>query len=445
MTFNEEAKSHKNPLEKDRPNQRGAMFEEPGNPLCPVASLQKYLRKIPPGAKALYLQPKREVGAMDIFWYNNVPLGVNKLSQMLPKMCKLAGTRRFYTNHSMRPTSIQKLFDAGLKEREIMAVTGHRSESSIKAYWRPASDNRIRWSSVLSDEDLCQHHDCEEEESVSEQQFCNQGKNSILDQQDPLPVQIKDEQEEVSTCHGGEQPVLKQEDDTGAVVTLTLEGTEHGEPEKNDLPQKSVCVEKSTFCDLKDPEPLKVKDEQADLVPQGGQLVLKQEADTLTGPSTSNGSDHNKPVGPSGNSNIVLYITWKPALQLHGAGQLPQSGVGQKGKCDGALQSANVGSVFTKDRNVQTEREAEADRAQRGQDETEERSQGEESVQAEGPGEVRAEEGEKDDTTKKSKHRTSGWDPNWSNIPTFEPWLYNTSNGKFHYALLLCKIKKINK
>ncbi|KAM9314503.1 patatin-like phospholipase domain-containing protein 6 isoform 2-T2 [Pholidichthys leucotaenia] len=46
-----------------------------------------------------------------------------------------------------------------------------------------------------------------------------------------------------------------------------------------------------------------------------------------------------------------------------------------------------------------TEREPELDRAQRGQDETEERSQGEESVQAE--------EGEKDNTTKKSKHRMS--------------------------------------
>ncbi|KAM9408716.1 transmembrane protein 183A isoform 2-T2 [Pholidichthys leucotaenia] len=56
----------------------------------------------------------------------------------------------------------------------------------------------------------------------------------------------------------------------------------------------------------------------------------------------------------------------------------------------------------------QTEREPELDRAQRGQDETEERSQGEERVQAE--------EGEKDNTTKKSKHRMSGWDPNWPNI-----------------------------
>ncbi|KAM9392931.1 ubiquitin-conjugating enzyme E2 D4 isoform 4-T4 [Pholidichthys leucotaenia] len=45
--------------------------------------------------------------------------------------------------------------------------------------------------------------------------------------------------------------------------------------------------------------------------------------------------------------------------------------------------------------NAYTEREHELDRAQRGQDETEERNQGEESVQAEGPGEVRAEQGEK--------------------------------------------------
>ena len=53
MTFNEETKNHKNPMERTRENNRGAMYEEPGNPLCPVASLTKYLQKIPADGKAL--------------------------------------------------------------------------------------------------------------------------------------------------------------------------------------------------------------------------------------------------------------------------------------------------------------------------------------------------------------------------------------------------------
>ena len=44
---------------------------------------------------------------------------------MLPRMCKEAGTHKSYTNHSLRVTAIQKLSDAGLEAREIMAVRGH--------------------------------------------------------------------------------------------------------------------------------------------------------------------------------------------------------------------------------------------------------------------------------------------------------------------------------
>ena len=126
MSFNEETKNHKDPLERDRENRRGAMYEGRGNALCPVASLAKYLKRIPPGAKALYLQPRRGTVETDGFWFTAVPLGVNQLAQMLPRMCKEAGTHTSYTNHSLRATAIQKLSDAGLEAREIMAVSGHR-------------------------------------------------------------------------------------------------------------------------------------------------------------------------------------------------------------------------------------------------------------------------------------------------------------------------------
>ncbi len=46
--------------------------------------------------------------------------GINTLAQMLPKMCKEAGTRAVYTNHNLRATAIQKLSDAGPEAREIM-------------------------------------------------------------------------------------------------------------------------------------------------------------------------------------------------------------------------------------------------------------------------------------------------------------------------------------
>ncbi|XP_049900125.1 uncharacterized protein LOC126390068 isoform X3 [Epinephelus moara] len=83
---------------------------------------------------------------------NLPPLGINLLAQMLPKLCKEPGTTAIYTNHSLRATAIQKLSGAGLEAREIMTVSGHRSESSLKSYWKPSMESRKRWSNTLSDQ-----------------------------------------------------------------------------------------------------------------------------------------------------------------------------------------------------------------------------------------------------------------------------------------------------
>uniref|UniRef100_A0A0F8APP9 Zinc finger protein 8 n=1 Tax=Larimichthys crocea TaxID=215358 RepID=A0A0F8APP9_LARCR len=80
--------------------------------------------------------------------------------------------------------------------------------------------------------DLQQQHVCkeEEEEVLTDQQLCNQERSSSLDQEDPEPLQIKEEQEEHCTSQEGEELLLKVEVNT-FVVTPTDEERDHGEPE----------------------------------------------------------------------------------------------------------------------------------------------------------------------------------------------------------------------
>ncbi|XP_035490055.2 zinc finger protein 239-like isoform X1 [Scophthalmus maximus] len=80
--------------------------------------------------------------------------------------------------------------------------------------------------------ELPQQHVCKEEEVLSEQQLCDQERNSSLDQQEPEPPQMKEEQEEPVSSQEGEQLVLKQETDT-FMLTPTYEESEHSEPEPN--------------------------------------------------------------------------------------------------------------------------------------------------------------------------------------------------------------------
>ena len=77
-------------------------------------------------------------------------MGKNYLAAMLPRICKAVGTTTIYTNHCLRSTVVHKLSDAGLEAREIMSVTGHKSESSLQSYWHPNYGDRRNWSNILA-------------------------------------------------------------------------------------------------------------------------------------------------------------------------------------------------------------------------------------------------------------------------------------------------------
>ncbi|XP_005755747.1 zinc finger protein 227-like [Pundamilia nyererei] len=80
--------------------------------------------------------------------------------------------------------------------------------------------------------DVLHQHAIEEEEALTEQRVFNQERNSSLDQEDPEPPQIKEEQEELCSNSEGEQLGLKQESDT-FMKTPTYEESHHSEPEPN--------------------------------------------------------------------------------------------------------------------------------------------------------------------------------------------------------------------
>ncbi|XP_029295434.1 uncharacterized protein LOC115013344 [Cottoperca gobio] len=128
LYFGDDAKAR---IEKDR----CSMFEKPGSEFCPITSLLEYISKLPSNATALYLQPKKDL--TDEIWYSLVPLGVNYLGSMLSRMSKESRTSVIYTNHCIRSTPFHQLCDAGMEAREIIPVSVHRSESSLRSHQTP--------------------------------------------------------------------------------------------------------------------------------------------------------------------------------------------------------------------------------------------------------------------------------------------------------------------
>ncbi|XP_028263700.1 zinc finger protein 791-like isoform X2 [Parambassis ranga] len=164
--------------------------------------------------------------------------------------------------------------------------------------------------------DLTQQHICKEEELIlADQQLYNQKKNSILDQEEPEPPQVKEEHQRVYISHIGEQHVLKEETDP-SIVTATYEGPEpnydmvlsHNTPQV--LPQQHICKEeeliladqqlynqkKNSILDQEEPEPPQVKEEQQGVYiwHEGAQHVLNEESDPLF-VTAANESNHIKP------------------------------------------------------------------------------------------------------------------------------------------------------
>ncbi|XP_039878364.1 zinc finger and SCAN domain-containing protein 2-like isoform X7 [Simochromis diagramma] len=102
--------------------------------------------------------------------------------------------------------------------------------------------------------DVPQQEVCEEEEVLPEQQLWNQERSSSVEQEEPEPPQIKEEQEELCSSQEGEQLGLKEEPDT-FMVTAAEEG-EHSEPGGDgeqllcdDSPQSESTDEESSKCE----------------------------------------------------------------------------------------------------------------------------------------------------------------------------------------------------
>ena len=81
----------------------GILYEEPGNPLCPIACYQNYLAHLT-SEESLYQKAKDTLIPHDKVWYERRPVGKNMLSKMMPNISRKAGCSQLYTSHALRST-----------------------------------------------------------------------------------------------------------------------------------------------------------------------------------------------------------------------------------------------------------------------------------------------------------------------------------------------------
>jgi hypothetical protein len=100
--------------------------------------MERFLSKLNPKCEHFMQRPQRKSKNFNLVtnpdcWYENYKVGENFVSKMLAQLSEAAEVPRM-TNGQIRPTSVCLMVRAGIEDREIVTVTGHRSIDSLKSY-----------------------------------------------------------------------------------------------------------------------------------------------------------------------------------------------------------------------------------------------------------------------------------------------------------------------
>ena len=92
----------------------------------------------------LWQRPKKKVTLEDPCWYYDDPVGRDPLNNMMETLEINAELSQVYSNHLIRVTAITKLDQNNIKSGHIQAVSGHKSEATIRTYSKfcPANEKR---------------------------------------------------------------------------------------------------------------------------------------------------------------------------------------------------------------------------------------------------------------------------------------------------------------
>ena len=142
--YNEHSKNHPGTLNEKFHAKKKLYATD--DEFCPVKTYKLYLSKLNPLCEYLFQRPKKSINTINSttspIWYDNMPLGHNTLGNMMKNISIDAKLSQTYTNHSIRATAIRVLSHAGVSDRMICSLSGHRNTSSLSIYCSDASDKQ---------------------------------------------------------------------------------------------------------------------------------------------------------------------------------------------------------------------------------------------------------------------------------------------------------------
>ena len=106
MTHDEATKNHPGGETDKESSERETRLYSTGKPDDAFASVKQYVSKLNPLCNAFFQRPRPRIRSEDPVWYENKPLGVNSLGNMMKSISTGCNLSKIYTNHSVRATAI---------------------------------------------------------------------------------------------------------------------------------------------------------------------------------------------------------------------------------------------------------------------------------------------------------------------------------------------------
>ena len=75
-------------------------------------------------------------------WYDRQRMGPDTIAKFMRNLSENAKLSKIYTNHCIRKTCIVTLDNSGFEARHIIAVSSHKSETTIKEYSEKCPDSK---------------------------------------------------------------------------------------------------------------------------------------------------------------------------------------------------------------------------------------------------------------------------------------------------------------
>ena len=128
------------------------MTKDTFHKLCPVQAFENYIGNLHPDTKNLWQKPAKKFPAKPEQkpWYHNVKVGHNTHDNFMSRLSEDCKLSRRYTNHCLCVTGITSLKRNNFSDKQVMAITGHKSVEFLAIYQRIQSDEKLMMGMCLT-------------------------------------------------------------------------------------------------------------------------------------------------------------------------------------------------------------------------------------------------------------------------------------------------------